>query len=97
MQSPTDAGDQESSGRARAVRYAKDMTLRIKIQDGSDGNIYPPYLEITYGFASEDNYDANAKLSVSLFMFYFLFSYFICLCFIFYFFILFIYLFYFIF
>ena len=48
------------------MRYAQDITLRIQLQDGADGYIYPPYLEITYGFATEDNYEAESKLSVSL-------------------------------
>ena len=59
-----DATD-ELNGRARAVRYAKDISLSVTLRDdGEDGQIYPPYFTINYGTATYDDYTANTELQV---------------------------------
>ena len=50
---------------ARAVRYAKEITIHVALQeDTGDGRIYPPYIEIDYGVATLDDYDTGSSLPV---------------------------------
>lgn len=52
------------AGKARAVRYVEKMVLNIELRDSS-GQIYPPFLDITYSSADTDDYDADKKVQVS--------------------------------
>lgn len=52
--------------RARAVRYAQDITIHVALQEGETGLIYPPYIQINYGVATIDDFDAATDLAVRL-------------------------------
>ena len=50
------------------MRYAKDITIHVALQeDTGNGLIYPPYIQINYGVATSDNYDASSSVAVSCF------------------------------
>ena len=51
---------------ALAVRYAKDITIHVALQEETgNGRIYPPYIQINYGVATIDNFDDAADLAVT--------------------------------
>ncbi len=49
---------------ARAVRYVQKIVLNVELRDVK-GEIYPPFLDITYGSANLNDYDADKKVEVT--------------------------------
>ena len=53
------------STRPKAINYASSISFYITLQDGtSKGQIYPPYIEITYTAATEEQLDENVNVQV---------------------------------
>ena len=50
-------------GMARAVRYVEKIVLNVELRDVK-GEIYPPFLDITYASANLNDYDADKKVEV---------------------------------
>ena len=69
-----DGGD--GSPTASYVRYVKDITLHINLEDGTkDGKIRIPYFTVRYGEVSRESADTGATVQV-LRVFYFILFYF---------------------
>ncbi|CAE1293962.1 TMEM67 [Acanthosepion pharaonis] len=54
-----------SPDRAEYLRYASSMTLVIQLQPEKDGNIFTPYLKISYAEVHSDDANLNRKVQVS--------------------------------
>jgi len=70
------------AGKARAVRYVQKMVLNIELRDTS-GQIFPPFLDITYASADTADYNADKKVEVSgvIYVIYtLLYVIYICIC-----------------
>ena len=52
------------AGKARAVRYVQRMVLNIELRDTS-GQIFPPFLDITYASADTADYNNDKKVEVN--------------------------------
>ena len=55
----------QTSTRPQAVRFAQSMTLYIELQESRDGKIMSPYLQINYGTAKQEDYEADKEVDVS--------------------------------
>lgn len=54
------------SGQAEVVRFAKSITINVKLQtDTTQGVIYPPALRIEYGSVSRVDAEAGSEVDVS--------------------------------
>ncbi|KAI0219967.1 Meckelin [Lamellibrachia satsuma] len=53
------------AGKARAVRYVEKMVLNVELRNASSGEIYPPFLDITYSSATLADFKENKKVQVS--------------------------------
>lgn len=54
-----------SPDRAEYLRYASSITLVIQLQPEKDGNIFTPYLKISYAEVHSDDANVNGKVQVS--------------------------------
>ena len=52
------------AGKARAVRYVEKMVLNVELRSESSGQIYPPFLDITYSSATIADFQENKKVQV---------------------------------
>ena len=60
-----DGAEDTRTDLAQAIRYAKEITIQVTLQeDTGNGRIYPPYIQIAYGTATIDSYDARSSLPV---------------------------------
>jgi len=55
----------ESTLPLRAVRYAESVTVHVELRPDESGQIYPPYVSISYAVATADDYNAYENVSVS--------------------------------
>ena len=47
------------------IRYAEEVIIHIELRpDKKPGQIYPPYIEVTYAIATSDDYDEDKHVKV---------------------------------